>query len=335
MMQFGVLQFFSWPDQKGPLQEVYARALKRIQVMDERGYEAVWLAEHHFTSFSVCPSVHLMGAHVASQTKRLRIGMGVSLAAFYHPLRLAEEIAMLDMLSDGRVNWGAGRGFDPEEFKTFGIPHEESGTRFHEAVECVIAAWTQERLDWEGKHWRFQNIEVLPKPLQKPHPPVWLAAGSEGSIRWAGKHGYSILLGPHSTFAENAANYELYVQQLRSHGHADTGRTIPMARFIAIANTDAEAEEIARRGAGWLGRTYMNASKATRPDTSAQSVLMMNEERQLDRYIESVVIHGSPSKVIDQLRELQESMHLKYLMIAPLSADSFYRFTADVLPQFI
>ena len=102
-MKVGILQFFSWP-QRVPLPTVYARALQRIAIMDQTGYDAVWLAEHHFTHYSVCPSVHLMGMHVASQTQHLRIGMGISLAAFYHPLRLAEEVALLDVLSGGRVN---------------------------------------------------------------------------------------------------------------------------------------------------------------------------------------------------------------------------------------
>ena len=92
-MKFGVLQFFSWPERRVPLPTVYERAMQRIEIMDQTGYDAVWLAEHHFTSYSVCPSVHMMGLHVASRTQHLHIGTGISLAAFYHPLRLAEEVA--------------------------------------------------------------------------------------------------------------------------------------------------------------------------------------------------------------------------------------------------
>ena len=106
-MKLGVLQFFSWPGRRGPLEDVYTRALERIEIMDRTGFDAVWLAEHHFTTFSVCPSVHMLGTLAAARTKRLRIGTAVSLAALYHPLRLAEEVALLDMLSGGRVNWGA------------------------------------------------------------------------------------------------------------------------------------------------------------------------------------------------------------------------------------
>jgi alkanesulfonate monooxygenase SsuD/methylene tetrahydromethanopterin reductase-like flavin-dependent oxidoreductase (luciferase family) len=144
----------------------------------------------------------MMGLHVASKTQHLRIGTGISLAAFYHPLRLAEEVAFLDVLTGGRVNWGAGRGFDPTEFKAFGVPKEESYTRFREAVEIVHAAWNNERLNWDGDYWHFEDVEVLPKPLQQPHPPSWIGASSEGSLRWAAKQGYSIMLGPHSHYTE-------------------------------------------------------------------------------------------------------------------------------------
>ena len=101
-MKFAVLQFFSWPGKRVPLATVYERAFQRIDVMEQTGYDAVWLAEHHFSTYSVCPSIHIMGTHIAARTERLRIGTAVSLAPFYHPLRLAEEVALLDVLSGGR-----------------------------------------------------------------------------------------------------------------------------------------------------------------------------------------------------------------------------------------
>src|SRR5262249_29231921 len=120
-VKIGGLQFFSW-SRRIPLATVYERAFARIEVMDQTGYDCVWLAEHHFNTYSVCPSINVMAGHVAARTRNLRIGMAVSLAAFYHPLRLAEEVAMIDVLSGGRVNWGAGRGFDRTEFEAFGVP---------------------------------------------------------------------------------------------------------------------------------------------------------------------------------------------------------------------
>ena len=203
LMKFAVLQFFSWPERRVDLATVYARALERIEIMDRSGYDAVWLAEHHFSSFSVCPSVHMVGMLAAARTRRLRIGTGVSLAPFYHPLRLAEEVALLDLLSGGRVNWGAGRGFARVEFEAFGVPPDESTSRFRETVEIVLKAWTDERLSFTGEHFHFDNIEVLPKPAQRPHPPAWMAASSEGAIEWAAGRGFSILMDPHSSARRN------------------------------------------------------------------------------------------------------------------------------------
>ena len=175
-MKVGVLQFFGWLDRSVPLSSIYDMALERIAIMDTTGYDAVWLAEHHFSDFSVCPSVHMMGVMAAARTKRLRIGTAVSLAPFYNPLRLAEEVALLDVLSGGRVNWGAGRGFDRSEFKAFGIPGEESAARFHEAVDIVLKAWTNDRLSYQGKYYSYDGVEVLPKPLAGAAP-----AGVDGS----------------------------------------------------------------------------------------------------------------------------------------------------------
>ena len=228
-MKIGVLQFFSWPERRVALPTVYQRALERIEIMDRTGFDAVWLAEHHFSTFSVCPSVHMMGTLAAARTKRLRIGTAVSLAALYHPLRLAEEVALLDVLSGGRVCWGAGRGFAHSEFAAFGVPPAESAERFREAVEIVLKAWTQERLSHDSAHFHFDNVEVLPKPLQHPHPPVWLAASSESAVDYAASQGFSIMMDPHSTFADIGGKRRRYAEGLAAAGFSDAGRAIVMS----------------------------------------------------------------------------------------------------------
>ena len=320
-MKFGILQFFSWPERRLALPTVYERALERIEIMDRAGYDAVWLTEHHFNDYSVCPSIPVMGAYAAARTRKLRIGTGVTLAAFYHPLRLAEEIALLDILSGGRVNWGAGRGFDPREFRTFGVPVEESQARFREAVDIVIRAWTEERLTYRGRFFSFDDIEVLPKPLQRPHPPAWMAAGSLDAAAWAASVGYSILIGPHTTHAETGQQREFYLQQLHKHGHSAKGREIPITRFLAIAPTDAEAAEVAREGAKWLFKTYIDPARFGAAGDPVQ------------RYVDSAIVHGTAERVAGELMRLREEIHLEYLIGAPLSHQTFLSFTDQVLPK--
>lgn len=331
-MKFGVLQFFSWPNRKVELESVYGRAFDRIDIMDQTGYDAVWLAEHHFSSYSICPSVHMMGTHVAGRTKNLRIGTAVSLAAFYHPLRLAEEVALLDVLAEGRVNWGAGRGFDPKEFNTFGVPPEESAERFQEAVAIVLEAWRSERMSFSGKYWQFDDVEVLPKPRQNPHPPVWVAASSEKAVRWSAEQGHTIMMDPHSPHTKIAEKRELYRETLEQNGHSIDGRDIPMARLIALGKTEAEAEEVARQGAGWMVGTYMKPTISTGAGPMDKDFGVKAGADPIERYVQEVVIHGTPESVLDQLQRLESEMFLNYLLCAPLSHESFVLFTENVLP---
>jgi alkanesulfonate monooxygenase SsuD/methylene tetrahydromethanopterin reductase-like flavin-dependent oxidoreductase (luciferase family) len=321
-MKFGVLQFFSWT-RRVPLETVYARAFERISIMDQGGYDAVWLAEHHFSTYSVCPSIPVMGAHVAARTRRLRIGAAVTLAGLYQPLRLAEELALLDVLSGGRLAWGAGRGFDAREFRAFDVPVEESAERMLECVEVVLAAWRDAKLEHRGKHWSFSDVDVLPKPLQQPHPPVWLAASSPDAIVRAAKRGFSILFNPHASHAEVSRSHALYRETLESHGHAYAGRELPIARLLAVAPTDREAEEVARAGAQWTVGSYATPVGGVTP------------ESRVDAYVRDVVLHGSPERIVDQLTRLREEIGLDYLMCAPLSHASFMLFTERVLPKLI
>lgn len=336
-MKVGVLQFFSWPERRIPLDEVYRRALDRIDVMERTGYDAVWLAEHHFNTFSVCPSVHLMGMHVADRTTRLRIGMAVTLAAFYHPLRIAEEIALLDVLSGGRVLWGAGRGFDRTEHTAFGVDEQDSYPRFREHVEIVRAAWTNQRLTWHGEHWHFDDVEVLPKPMQKPHPPMWVASSSPDAIAWSAERGFPILMDPHSSNAEIGRKHRLYREQLRAAGHdPDDGRETPMARLLAVAPTRAEAEAIARQGAMWTVGSYAGKGRGNIGGKGAQEAAASDGSMDpVQRYVDDVVLWGTPAEVIDRIAELRETIGLHYLMCAPFSHGSFKLFTDEVLPALV
>jgi alkanesulfonate monooxygenase SsuD/methylene tetrahydromethanopterin reductase-like flavin-dependent oxidoreductase (luciferase family) len=322
-MKFGILQFFSWPERRVALPMVYQRALQRIEIMDQTGYDAVWLTEHHFSDYSVCPSIPVMGTYAAARTKRLRIGAGVTLAAFYHPLRLAEEIALLDILSEGRVNWGAGRGFDAREFKNFNVPMKESYDRFREVIDIVVKAWTNDRLTYQGKYFSFEDVEVLPKPLQQPHPPMWAAAGSPDAIDWAASMGHSILMDPHSTHVELGEKKRFYKQKLSEYGHSPEGRDIPMARLLAIDETDEAAADGARQGAQWLLKTYVD------PKMFSMGV------DPVQRYVDSVVIHGTVERVIDEIARLREEIDLQYMIGAPLGHKTFMAFTEKVLPKFL
>jgi alkanesulfonate monooxygenase SsuD/methylene tetrahydromethanopterin reductase-like flavin-dependent oxidoreductase (luciferase family) len=330
-MQVGILQFFGWRDRSIPLNSVYEAALERFSIMDQAGYDAVWLAEHHFSGFSVCPSVHIMGTMAAARTRRLRIGTAVSLAPFYNPLRLAEEVALLDVLSGGRVNWGAGRGFERSEFAAFGIPGEESASRFHETVDIVLKAWTSERLTYAGKYYQYDGVEVLPKPLQAPHPPVWMAASSNPAIEWAARQGHSILMDPHASRADLIRKRRLYATKLIEAGHSDAGRSIPMARLIAVDETEEKARAVAQRAAGWMVASYVGPAHTG--NVRQGPPRDFGGKDPIEFYLDDVMIHGTAESVAEQIQSYAAEIGMTYLMAAPLSGRSFRLLTDKVLPR--
>jgi alkanesulfonate monooxygenase SsuD/methylene tetrahydromethanopterin reductase-like flavin-dependent oxidoreductase (luciferase family) len=329
-MRVGILQFFGWRDRSVPLNSVYEAALERFSIMDQTGYDAVWLAEHHFSTFSVCPSVHMMGTMAAARTKRLRIGTAVSLAPFYNPLRLAEEVALLDVLSGGRVNWGAGRGFAPSEFAAFGIPGEESAARFHETVEIVLKAWTHQRVTHHGRFFQYEDVEVLPKPLQAPHPPVWMAASSVPAIEWAASQGHSILMDPHSSRADLIQKRRHYAAKLEEAGYSDMGRTIPMSRLVAVDETDEKARAVAKRVAEWTIASYVGPQHKANVRAEVRTY---GGKDPVDFYLDEVMIHGTPERVVDQIQSFGAEIGMTYLMAAPMSGRSFRLLTDKVLPR--
>jgi alkanesulfonate monooxygenase SsuD/methylene tetrahydromethanopterin reductase-like flavin-dependent oxidoreductase (luciferase family) len=172
---------------------------------------------------------------------------------------------------------------------------------------------------------------VLPKPVQQPHPPVWLAASSEDSIRRAASDGFAILMDPHSTHAEIGRKLALYHESLRGAGFDPATREVPTARLVAIADTASRAQEVARRGARWLADSYANA--AAMASAGPGTFLPFGDGDPVERYMNGVILHGTAEAVTDELRRLEEEMPLRSLMLAPLSEETFRRFTDDVLPK--
>jgi alkanesulfonate monooxygenase SsuD/methylene tetrahydromethanopterin reductase-like flavin-dependent oxidoreductase (luciferase family) len=189
----------------------------------------------------------------------------------------------------------------------------------------------------DGNYWHFEDVEVLPKPLQQPHPHTWIAAGSPDSICWAAAQGYSIMLGPHTHYLDLGQKRDIYRKALEAHGHTITGRDIPMARLLAVAETEQAAEAMARQGAQWLVESYVNPAKA------ANAVAMVTSRHDqsgetldpIDLYLDGIIIYGTPERVCDQLRQLREEIWLDYVLCAPLSHSSFLMFTEKVLPRLL
>ena len=165
-MKFGMLHLFENPIEKTEHQVVNEQ-LDLMRAAEDLGFDSVWPAEHHFTEYGYCASPAVTLAAIAAVTKRIRLGTGVVVLPFHNPIRVAEDFAMLDLMSDGRVDFGVGRGYQPVEYRGFQVPQEKSRGIFNEALEVIIQAWTQERVNFQGVHFNIVDQPVRPKPLQK------------------------------------------------------------------------------------------------------------------------------------------------------------------------
>ncbi len=181
--RFGLLHLFESPRGRTE-QQYYHENLELIEFADQVGLDEVWLAEHHFSDYGVMPSTQVFGSFIAARTKRIRIGTGVVVLPFHNPIRVAEEFAFLDVLSEGRLDFGVGRGYQPGEFAGYGIPFAESRELFDESLEIIRAAWTQDSVTFKGKHFQFENVRPRPRPLQTPHPPRFGAAVNPDTIQY-------------------------------------------------------------------------------------------------------------------------------------------------------
>ncbi|HEV8678903.1 MAG TPA: LLM class flavin-dependent oxidoreductase, partial [Stellaceae bacterium] len=172
-------------------------------------------------------------------------------------------------------------------------------------------------------------VEVLPKPMQQPHPPVWMAATSESSIDWAARRGFSILMDPHAAHHDLGRKRRYYAERLAAAGFAIEGRDLPMARLLALGQTSAKAKGVARRGAQWIVDSYFGAQH--RPVGIADPNAPGADPVQ--RYLDDVILHGTPDAVLDQILRLREEIGLDYLLCAPLSQETFVLLTEKILPR--
>jgi len=191
-MKFGVHYLLSCADDQSPAQR-YRETLEQATRAEALGFESVWPVEHHFhRAVSILPCPALLLAAIAARTSTLRLGTAIVQLPLAHPLRIAEELATLDVLSGGRVEFGVGRGGNPSHFAGFGVPMSESRDRMVEALDFIRQAWTSERFSFQGRFFQADDLALSPRPIQQPHPPIRVAANSAETAAWAGREGYPV-----------------------------------------------------------------------------------------------------------------------------------------------
>lgn len=248
-MKFGIFVFGdNHPELGRSNQKFYEEILTMGEWAEELGFDSFWLGEHHLYWYGTCVSPPMVIAALGQRTKRIRLGPAVAVPSFHNPLIVAEEYALADNLCNGRLEFALGSGFSPVEFQQFGMTMEEAKERFWEGTEIIIKAWTEERFSHQGKYYRFEDISLYMKPLQKPLPPVWLAASSDDTLIKAGQFGWPMMGIPFArsnNLADVKAKNDLYLDSYSKFGYK-TPPQIMVALHVYLHQNESEAARLSQ-----------------------------------------------------------------------------------------
>ncbi len=332
-LEFGIFDHLDRNDL--PLRDYYEKRLKTIEAFERAGFYAYHVAEHHFTPLGMAPSPSVFLSAIAQRTKRLRFGTFVYALPIHHPLRVLEEICMLDHMSGGRVEIGFGRGSVPYEISYYGQNAEERQQIYAERLEIILQAFTAKRFSFKGKYDQFENVPMEIEPYQKPHPPLWYGAHSPDSAARAARKGLHMVCNDPPALAR--AIHQSYREVWREvHGAAAALPKMGLVRFVLVADTDEAALKIARRAyLRWRHSfTYLHEMHGTLPASP------LNVES-FDRLIEQGQgIAGSPKTVRDylaaQLADCGANYVVCQLAFGDLTLDEMLRsvelFGREVMP---
>ena len=250
-MKFGVFDYIEGGDQ--PLHKTYDQRMELIRGLEDAGFYGYHLSEHHATPLSMTPSPSIFLAAAARETRRIRLGTLLYLLPLYHPIRLAEELCMLDHLSGGRLDVGVGRGISPHEFDAFGEDFAQSSEAFEHVFNVIDQGFTRDRIDYSCPRFTFKDVPVVIKPLQRPHPPLWYGLRGDTGPVFAARHGINgVTLGPTDRVAKMLATFRgLWAthaeERRRINPQASPTPMLGAMRAMFIADSDDEANRLARR----------------------------------------------------------------------------------------
>lgn len=281
------------------LGQTYDDRLRLIEAYDDAGFHVYHLAEHHATPITMAPSPSVFLAAVAQRTKRIRFGPMVYVLPLHHPLRLVEEICMLDHLSHGRLDIGMGRGISPHELEFFGVSWDDSREIYDEALAIIMQGLDADLLSFEGKYFNFKNVPIPLSPVQKTHPPIWTGIGTPDGAARAGVRGHHVLT---NSPLPDAAEYMKRFYDAWGEEHGSSGAPRPLAgvcRHTCIAETDAEAERLMRDAyATW----WLHFSKIFKHFGAQPFVAQFTDD--FDETAEKeLLIFGTPSRVREKIEE--------------------------------
>jgi alkanesulfonate monooxygenase SsuD/methylene tetrahydromethanopterin reductase-like flavin-dependent oxidoreductase (luciferase family) len=288
------------------------------------GYYSTFIVEHHFTGFGQISATMNLLTWVGARTTTLRLGTAVIVLAWHNPVLLAEQAATIDLLSGGRLDFGIGKGYRYNEFSGFATPMDEADARFDESLDCMLKAWTSDA-PWShrGKYWQFDNVGVEPPPAQKPHPPLWMGAGSPASIRKVAALGYNLLLDQYASLEQIRERIALFKAEVEARGRVFDPMTVGVTRSINIVTTAADLE-----------RAMDNRVMARRRIDRLAMGPGSNRAQLTDEEIKASALYGTPDEVASMMQALRNAGAEYVLLNSAGGRPSLRRFAKELMPAF-
>ncbi|GAA5054501.1 alkanesulfonate monooxygenase SsuD/methylene tetrahydromethanopterin reductase-like flavin-dependent oxidoreductase (luciferase family) [Thermocatellispora tengchongensis] len=333
--------------------DVYDHHIRLIELAEELGFDGVRLAEHHFRDYGVAPNLFTMLATLVPRTSRLRLGTGIVVLPLHNPIHVAEEAAMVDTLSGGRLDLGIGRGYQSYEFEGFGVDLAEARGRFNEALEMIVGLWRSPEYAHDGTYYRTgTGIGLVPRPVQDPHPPIHVAAVSPETVTMYGERGLPILADPAAPFSKVVRAAETWRETAARAGHDVAKAELVVARSVYVAPTLEQARRDQARFEASFDRSRIFNERSAPIDPRTGRAAQGFEYYQ-DRYLkggslsndfrwEQLEVIGDPERVIGQIRVLADAGFADLLCdfgsTRPMPVEDMEKvmrfFAAEVMPAF-
>ncbi|QUT07822.1 LLM class flavin-dependent oxidoreductase [Sphingobium phenoxybenzoativorans] len=341
MTTFGTLNLMQQRDAVKPREQIFKESVEQVVLADELGFDNVWFAEHHFSNYGLCPSPLMMVAHTAAKTKRIKLGSGVVIAPLYHPSRLLAEIGLADILTEGRLELGVGKGYQGYEFERFGVTLEDSADITTEMFDLIEMGLSEKTFDYNGKHFNLPRSTISCKPLQKPTPPIWYAGGEVAHLRRCARNDYPVFMsGALGGLTRLIGIRKEYEKLVAAEGRNPADAKVACSRMVFVTDSKAEADHFldCARYQQRLALSFKNRRENVSEDYIIGEVPFEGEP-DMDRIRHNLPV-GDVDTVVEKMVALLRGLQPHHVALLMQVGDmehksvtkSMERFITDVVP---
>ena len=306
-MEFGTFLLLQSPGARRA-EEIFDFGTTIAQQADRLGFDSVWCAEHHFSTYGYLSRPLMFATHLAAHTERVRVGSAVVVLPLHHPLVVAEEIATADLLSKGRLDIGLGRGYQTYEFERLGIALDDSRARFEEGLDILLKAFEGKPFAHEGKHFHFGETSVFPTPVQRPHPPIWIVGQSQESIAATARRGFNIVSGGFGVSVDRLRGFRQGYDAMDLYPAVRARIKVSTQRPVYVTNDASELADSVEQ-ARWNMRVTLSLRQGLeRVEKGRAIAIPFDKEPDMDDLLEDYFIMGTPDQCIAKIQRLHGAM---------------------------